>query len=109
MIFIFHVIMPADIMNTKLTRKSSYDYLKEKYPFAVLEGETDQNLEEILIDLFENEFLIDSEVQTLRKDFRSFKMDKITINEENMSEENRESIGGKSTRGRRNKDAEVLK
>ena len=71
LIFVYHLLIPLDLQ--KSPRDELFAYLKKKYPFGILEGETSQNLEEILIDLFENEVLLDSELDTIRSEFQQFK------------------------------------
>jgi hypothetical protein len=44
-----------------------FQYIGGKYPSSVLSGETISHMEEIMIDLFYNEFLMDD--QNMRADF----------------------------------------
>ena len=62
MIFIFHVVVPSDLVNSEISREKIHAYLQQRYAFVVQSGETEQNLEEILIDLVESEYLVDPEV-----------------------------------------------
>ena len=73
LIYVFHVAIPNEIIDEGVSRKKIHEYAAGKYPFAVLPGETELNLEETLIDLIGNEFLVDPELQTLREDWRAYK------------------------------------
>ena len=42
-------------------REDIFKYVKEKFPNAVLSGESSGHLEEILVDLFYNDFLVEDE------------------------------------------------
>ena len=64
LIFIYHVVIPEGLY--KSPREDIFSYIQNKYPSSVLSGETSQHLEEIMVDLFYNEFLVDD--QNLRMD-----------------------------------------
>lgn len=80
LIFVYHILIPKS--NQGKSREELYDFLKKKYPFGILENETCDNLEEILLDLFLNEILIDSELEDVRAEFQQFKFHIIVDNEE---------------------------
>jgi len=72
LIYVFHVVIPFEIVDEGISRKKIHEYAARKYPGAVLPGETELNLEETLIDLIGNEFLVDSELHALREDWRAY-------------------------------------
>ena len=59
------------------SREEVLKYLKKKYPQGVLSGETENNLEEIIVDLFEREFLENHD--KVRKELQDYRGD--TLND----------------------------
>ena len=55
LIFIYHVIVKDKVEG----RRDLYQFIVDHYPKHMLEGETEAQVEEVMIDLFENEFLVD--------------------------------------------------
>ena len=59
------------------SREEVLSYLKKQYPQGVLSGETENNLEEIIVDLFEHEFLENHD--KVRKELQDYRGD--TLND----------------------------
>jgi hypothetical protein len=55
LIYIYHVVVKGKVEG----RRGLYQMIQETYPGQLLEGETEANVEEVMIDIFENEFLFD--------------------------------------------------
>ena len=68
LIYIYHVVVKGKVNG----RRGLYQMIKEKYEGQVLEGETEANVEEVMIDLFEHEFLFPHD--GLRHEFQQYKI-----------------------------------
>jgi hypothetical protein len=67
LIYIFHVIVSGEPGD----RKELYSFIVDKFPNQQLEGEDEAFVEEVMLDLFENEYLV--EYDGLRNEFQQYK------------------------------------
>jgi len=75
LLYIYHAVIPAKTQME--SREEVLSYLKKQYPQGVLSGETENNLEEIIVDLFEHEFLENHD--KVRKELQDYRGD--TLND----------------------------
>ena len=80
MIYILHVTVPQSVLNLA-SRTSVFEHLRQKHPESILSGESEQNLEEILVDLAGNEVLcLHEDYATEYHGFRRMKQEPLVIN-----------------------------
>ena len=68
LIYVYYAVVPEHIENKQ--RDAIFNFLKDKYPNDVLD---DDNLEQVLVDIFEHEYLDDYD--NLRRELQDYRGD----------------------------------